>query len=77
MKLKVGDKVHYIPFKGCDKKLIENGKVKIVYPSIVFVVYQCNNEWNKWMEYTSQSTLIENLKKGWYNWHEKNNTEMI
>ena len=26
--IKIGDKVHYIPFEGCDESLIENGIVK-------------------------------------------------
>lgn len=67
--LKVGDKVHYIPFEGCDDTLIQNGKVKslsdMVY-NIVFVVFNCNNEWDNYMDYTGQGTSVKQLKKGWY-----------
>jgi len=65
--LKVGDKVHYIPFEGCNESLIENGKIKSFAESgNPFVVYHCYNEWDKWMDYTGQNTPLNNVKEGWY-----------
>lgn len=67
--LKVGDKVHYIPFEGCDENQYENGKVKEIpehTESSVRVVYNCNNEWNTgWVNYTSALTSLLDLRKGW------------
>ena len=66
--MKIGDKVHYIPFKGCDDSLIENGKIKSFNVQTLnpYVVYHCNNEWDKWMDYTGQNTPLECIKVGWY-----------
>ena len=68
-KLKFGTKVHYIPFEGCDKSLIENGRVKEIPADgdYVFVVFKCNNHWNKFHCFTSQRANIDDLKFGWYN----------
>ena len=45
MKLQIGDSVHYIPFKGCDASLIENGVIKSLSDEQhVFVVYHCGGE---------------------------------
>lgn len=66
--IKIGDKVHYIPFEGCDESLIENGIVKEI-PEHTFdsvrVVYKCNSDWKRFMDYTSALTNIRNLEKGW------------
>lgn len=63
---KVGQKVHYIPFKGCGDNIKENGKVKSIADSThARVVYNCNGEWNKLDEYTSCLTDIRDLEPGW------------
>jgi hypothetical protein len=67
-KINIGDKVHYIPFEGCDKKQIENGMVKRVpdHTNIsVFVVYHCNGEWDDFRNYTAALTNIADLELGW------------
>lgn len=69
--IKVGDKVHYSPQRG--KK--ENGIAKLVYKRIVFVVYHCNDDWDNYGNYTSQSTEIDDLQLGWID--EKNQTITI
>lgn len=64
--LKVGDKVHYIPFEGSNE--YENGIVKEIpewSKNSVRVVYHCNGDWNNYKNYTSQLTNIENLYSGW------------
>lgn len=67
--LRLGDKVHYIPFEGCHSSLIENGMVKEI-PDHTFkevrVVYNCGGEWERFEEYTSALTPLKNLKKGWF-----------
>lgn len=67
MPYKVGDKVHYQPkHYGPDKW--ENGIVKEVRKNIkdaVWVVYNCNNEWHRYTDYTSAKTNLRDLKKGW------------
>jgi hypothetical protein len=65
---KVGDKVHYIPFEGCDESQYENGVVKEILdhcPIAVRVVYHCAEEWDNYMNYTSQLTPIGKLRLGW------------
>jgi len=67
-KIKIGDKVHYIPFKGCDDSLIENGMVKEIPDhtnTSIRVVYNCAGEWHRFMDYTSALTRIEDLELGW------------
>lgn len=67
-KLKIGDKVHYRPFKGCDDSLIQNGMVKEI-PDFtndeIRVVFNCAGDWNNFKDYTSQLTRIEDLELGW------------
>lgn len=68
-KLKIGDKVHYVPFEGCDETLYQNGIVKEI-PDFtidsVRVVFNCAGEWGNFKNYTSQLTRIKQLKLGWY-----------
>ena len=67
-KLKIGDKVHYVPFEGCEKNQIENGIVK-EFPehtnTAIRVVYNCAGEWNRFMDYTSALTQLRDLGIGW------------
>jgi len=68
--MKTGDKVHYIPFKGADKSQWENGIVKSINEynnTTLFVVFNCNEEWDRYNDYTGQSTKINQLRKGWIN----------
>lgn len=60
---KVGEKVHYVPPYG----KIENGIVKEVRDEICFVVYNCDNDWKNYKDYTAASTYKRNLEKGWIN----------
>jgi hypothetical protein len=51
-KLKIGDKVHFIPFPGCDKSRIENGMVKEIPDFTVTevrVVFNCAGEWENFL----------------------------
>jgi hypothetical protein len=43
----------------------ENGIVKYVSDGMVFVVYQCNGDWDNYQKYTGESTNPENLIEGW------------
>ena len=66
--IKIGDKVHYIPFHDCDDSLIENGMVKEIPEHTltdIRVVYNCAGEWSNFKNYTSQLTPIKNLILGW------------
>ena len=66
MKFKVKQKVHYIPFKGCDPSQYENGIVKSIQnEKYVFVVYHCNEDWKNINNYTAASTRISQLKAEW------------
>lgn len=74
--LKVGDKVHYVPFIGCNESKYENGIVKEILdhtPTLVRVVYHCAEEWDNYRNYTSQLTPITQLRMGWVNHKNKNN----
>jgi len=63
----VGQKVHYIPFPGCDPAKYENGIVKSISDSShVFVVFNCGGEWDRYTDYTAARTATSQLKAGWY-----------
>jgi hypothetical protein len=67
-KIKIGDRVSYRPFKGCDPSLIENGMVKEIPDHTndsIRVVFNCAGEWNNFADYTSQLTSIDQLEIGW------------
>jgi hypothetical protein len=69
IKFKPGDKVSYVPFKGCDTSLIEKGMVKSLSHNTgyVFVVFHCAGEWDKFQDYTAQTCDIDRLVYGWDN----------
>jgi hypothetical protein len=58
---KVGDKVH---FDGGYGK-IENGIVKSVQSDSAFVVYNCDNDWDNFKDYTGCRTQFIHLHPGW------------
>ena len=65
--LKIGDKVHYQPeYFNADNW--ENGIVKEIpthTTNCVRVVYNCDEEWDNYMNYTSALTQLSDLKLGW------------
>lgn len=66
--MKPGDKVTYIPFKGCSPDSYEKGIVKSVTENDfdhVFVVYKCAEDWENYQNYTGQKTHIKDLLEGW------------
>ena len=62
-----GDKVHWIPYDGADRSLWENGIVKSFSDDgkIIFVVYHCGGEWDKFWNYTGCGTSSSELGRGW------------
>lgn len=64
-----GDKVHYIPFEGCDESEYENGIVKSQSQVIghLFVVYYCGGDWDNYRNYTAANTKRAQLRPGWHN----------
>jgi hypothetical protein len=67
-KIAVGDKVHYDYFKDKEgfESCPENGVVKqIVSGGFVRVVYHCDNNWDRFEDYTSALTCVESLYYGW------------
>lgn len=62
MDINVGDKVHYTAPHGAT----QNGIVKKV-EDFVFVVFHCNGEWDKYMDYTGQATRLQDITPGWVN----------
>ncbi|MFP4661961.1 MAG: hypothetical protein ACLFPF_07220 [Halanaerobiales bacterium] len=59
--MKPGEKVTYItPYKQ------EKGIIKSIPDSEhAFVVYNCNEDWDNYRDYTAARTRIEDLKEGW------------
>ena len=66
LKVKSGDKVHYYP-DHFELKDIENGIVKSFgrNEGFIFVVYNCNNDWKNYQNYTAASTNVRDLCMGW------------
>lgn len=68
--MKIGEKVSYQPFPGCDPSEYQNGIVKSLSEHTtesVFVVYHCGNDWEHYKEYTAALTPVSRLKRGWVN----------
>jgi hypothetical protein len=66
--IKIGDKVHYIPYEGCHPSKYENGMIKEIPDHTnkeIRIVFHCNGDWDNFMAYTSQLCSISKLKKGW------------
>ncbi len=77
-RLKIGDKVHYLPFEGCDESLYQNGMVKEIPDHTnneIRVVFHCGGEWDNFMNYTSQLTPINKLQLGWF--HQVNDMKEV
>jgi hypothetical protein len=67
-KLKVGQKVHYQPEHYKETGEYENGIVKEIPENqltSVRVVYNCNCDWENYMNYTSALTNARDLYTGW------------
>lgn len=59
---------HYLPKAREGKDAPENGIIKTIpkdQPEAIFVVYDCNNDWDNYKDYTAALTKIEDLKIGW------------
>jgi len=66
MNITKGKKVHYCAPHGAR----ENGIVKSfndMDDTVVFVVYNCADDWDNFQDYTGASTKIADLKPGWIN----------
>jgi hypothetical protein len=69
-KLEVGQKVYYQPEHYKEKGMFENGMVRYIPDHVndaVFVVYNCNNDWDNFKAYTAALTNIRDLHNGWLN----------
>ena len=68
--LKVGDKVYYQPDHYKKDNKWENGIVKeipIHTQESVRIVYNCNEDWDNFKNYTSAITNLRDLFIGWKN----------
>lgn len=64
--MKVGDKVHYIPFDGAASALCENGIIKsFSSDGDPFVVYHCGEDWDNYSQYTAAKSPIKRIILGW------------
>ena len=62
----VGDRVHYESLHAGEDNMWENGIIKKVREDgAVWVVYKCDEKWDKYMNYTGERTYVEDLKIGW------------
>lgn len=62
--MKAGQKVTYKSYK----KLVHGIVKSISDIEHVFVVYNCNEEWHKYFNYTAERTKIKDLVVGWNTW---------
>lgn len=58
-----GDKVTYVP----EHSHPEEGMIKEIHPDgkSAWVVYNCNDDWDDYENYTGALTNFRDLKKGW------------
>ena len=66
-KLRIGDNVHY-QTDHYSKSEWENGMVKEIREGRldgVWVVYNCDDNWNRYTEYTGALTNLRDLHIGW------------
>jgi hypothetical protein len=61
----VGDYVHYSPDFPDHLWKAQNGRIKSISGSHIFVVYRCRGEWDHYKDYTGESTPKGNLHHGW------------
>lgn len=57
-----GDKVTYISESGSQRGIVKSTTDSKHY---VFVVYNCDNNWDKHFNYTAARTATDNLITGW------------
>ncbi len=72
-KLTIGQKVHYQPDHYKDEQY-DNGMIKEIPDhtnTAVRVVFNCNDDWDNFMNYTSQLTNKSDLKLDWKNDYEE------
>jgi len=60
--MEIGDKVRYCPEHSLKE---EKGVVKSIQPDLAWIVYNCNNDWDNYRDYTGCATKITDLKLGW------------
>ena len=59
-KLKKKDIGRFVEYRGfADER--EKGRIKSWNEKFIFVVFKCDNQWNRFQDFTGQSTLPENL----------------
>lgn len=66
--IKVGCKVYYQPYHYKEEDKYENGIVKEIPEwsvDSVRVVYNCNEDWKNYKNYTSALTNVRDLYLGW------------
>jgi hypothetical protein len=64
-KFKKGTRVSYIPYKGAPP---EKGIVKSVISSKeAYIVFNCNEEWEYYEDYTGSRTPLDKVVLGWPN----------
>ena len=54
----IGKWVRYTAHHGA----IEDGRIKSWNEKFIFVVYKCNNEWDRFKDFTGQATSPEDLQ---------------
>ena len=59
----IGQFIYYIPFDGCDPNQWQRGKIKSFDndKQRAFVVYNCDNDWKNYLDYTAAGTRYEDL----------------
>ena len=64
--LTIGQRVTYVPFEGCDRSQYEHGMIKSTRNTdFAFVVFNCDNSWANFQDYTGQLTMASDLREGW------------
>jgi hypothetical protein len=62
---RVGDKVHYMPTYMQAQDQWQNGIIKRVEGTAIWVVYHCAGEWDRFQDYTGERTFAGDLFEGW------------
>jgi hypothetical protein len=70
-RLKPEDKGRWVSYRpdACGDELPEVGRIKSWNDRFIFVVFDCDGNWDRWEEYTAMAVYPEDL--WWFDWKKR------